>query len=338
MSKRAGILLVGDSPQDQRIHAATLQGMGYNVVTARDLPEVLEVSAHFQPDLILLEAAMQNSCAFKTCRKLKEMEGMVHTPIIFITEERSSDLINRIYDAGAVDFIGKPCPLSEFMARIDTQIRLYQLVRANEKLRAIAIDSNPLTHLPGNNTIVLTIQEAIDKGRDMAIIYTDLDNFKSYNDAYGFSAGDDVLLFTASTLQDVVRLACPDEGFLGHIGGDDFVIMVPGSSLEEVGNQVVSVFDQSIPEFYNDTDRERGKIVAEDRTGRVQEYPLVSISLAGTLLRNHDFRRYIEVATVCADLKKKAKEQEGSNLFVDRRVNQAETVPQAITTGSPSST
>ncbi len=338
MSRRAGILLVGDSPQEQRIHARTLQGMGFNVVTAGDLVEAMEVLRHFHPDLILLEADMQNSCAFKTCRRLKEEEALLHTPVIFITRGRNSELINRIYDVGAVDFISKPCPLSEFMARIETQIQLYQLVVANEKLRAIAIDSNPLTHLPGNNTIVLTIQEAIAQGSDMAIIYTDLDNFKSYNDAYGFSAGDDVLLFTANTLQDVVRLICPEEGFLGHIGGDDFVIMVPSRFLDQVGEEVVRVFDESIPEFYDEEDRQRGKIVAEDRTGQVREYPLISISLAGTRLGNHDFRRYVEVAAACAELKKKAKEQPGSNLFVDRRVNLEKESPQTITTGSPSST
>jgi diguanylate cyclase (GGDEF)-like protein len=332
MGGRAGILLVGDSPQDQRIHATTLQGMGFNVVTARDMVEVLEVLEHHTPDLILLEAGMKNSCAFKTCRKLKELEPLAHTPVIFITEDRNSEIINRIYDSGAVDFIYKPCPLTEFMSRIETQIQLYQLVETNEKLRVLAIDANPLTHLPGNNTIVMTIQEAIDQKQDMAIVYTDLDNFKSYNDAYGFSAGDDVLLFTANTLQDVVRLNCPGESFLGHIGGDDFVIMVPDQLLEKVGEDVVRVFDESIPEFYTEEDRKRGKIRSTDRAGVAREYPLVSISLAGTRLCNHGFTRYIEVAALCAELKKKAKETAGSNLFIDRRVGQDREAPQMIST------
>jgi diguanylate cyclase (GGDEF)-like protein len=319
MTGRARILMVGDSLQDLRIHAATLNRRGFDVVTAHDVTEVQGVLDFQTPDLILVEARMKGVDGFELCRQIKGRENLANIPVIFITDSRTPEEVDKVYAAGGVDFILKPCPLSEFLARIQTQINLHNLLLKVEHLQAIAIDANPLTHLPGNNTIVLTIQEAIDADSDVALIYTDLDNFKSYNDAYGFSAGDDVLLFNANTLQDVLLQVCGEEGFLGHIGGDDFVLMVPARHLYEVGDRIVQVFDEGIPEFYSEEDQQRGYIMAKDRNGGVRRHPLVAISLAGIILRTKDFTRYVEVATACAELKKEAKAQEGSFLFVDRR-------------------
>jgi diguanylate cyclase (GGDEF)-like protein len=319
MEGRAGILMVGDSLHDQKIHAVTLQNRGYDVITAGDLEETLAVLEGQTPDLILIEAHTRGQDGFAIGNRIKLQDKMANIPIIFITDGRTPEVVDRVYAAGGVDFIQKPCSLGEFLARIETQIHLHNLLIKVEQLKAIAIDSNPLTHLPGNNTIVMTIQEAIKERADVALIYTDLDNFKSYNDVYGFSAGDDVLLYNANTLQDVLRQVCGEEGFLGHIGGDDFVMMFPAGCLNEVGEKVVAAFDEGVPEFYNEVDRERGYIMAEDRTGELRKHPLVSISLAGILLRQHDFGRYVEVAAVCAELKKEAKSRLGSNLFIDRR-------------------
>lgn len=319
MQGRASILIVGDPLQDLRIHASTLQGQGYDVVTAHSMVEVMEVLAHQSPDLFLVEAHMQKLDGFSVCRQIKEQDHLANVPVIFITDRRTPEEVDRVYEVGGVDFIQKPCPLSEFLARIETQIRLHNLLLKVKHLQAIAIDANPLTHLPGNNTIVLTIQEAIEANSDMALIYTDLDNFKSYNDAYGFSAGDDVLLFNANTLQDVLRMVCGDEGFLGHIGGDDFVLMFPSRKMQKLGLEIIKAFDEGIPEFYSEEDQLRGGIISRDRNGGVCRFPLVSISLAGIELKGKGFTRYVEVATACVDLKKEAKAREGSNLFVDRR-------------------
>lgn len=319
MEGRSNILLVGDSLQDLKIHAATLQGRGYDVVMVHSLAEAESVLQSGTPDLVLVEAAMKGVDGFGLCTMIKRNTNLANVPVIFITDTRTPELIDKVYAVGGVDFIVKPCPLSEFLARIETQIYLHNLLLKVEHLTAIAIDANPLTHLPGNNTIVMTIQDAIDNQRDLALIYTDLDNFKAYNDAYGFSAGDDVLLFTASTMQDVLVQNCGAEGFLGHIGGDDFVMAFPADKLNKVGQDVLRAFDQGIPEFYNEEDQARRGIVASDRGGKTCEYPLVSISLAGTLLMSHDFTRYVEVATICAELKKEAKARPGSVLFVDRR-------------------
>ena len=244
---------------------------------------------------------------------------MFSFPVIFTTQKRENDAIARSYAVGAVDYLVVPCHLSEILARVRTHIHLHNLLLEVQRLREVAIDSNPLTHLPGNNTIMEVIQDSIDCGLDMGLIYTDLDNFKSYNDAYGFSAGDDVLMFCSEVLQEALQEDCGGDGFLGHIGGDDFVMMVPLEDMEKVGATVVSKFDSGAPRFYSRKDREQGGIVAHDRNGNIQKFPLVAISMGGLALQRRNFTRYVEVAAACAEVKHAAKEIAGSNLFVDKR-------------------
>lgn len=320
MHRDARILLVDDSLQDLRVHAATLAQHGYRVATATNAEEALLQAESDAPDLFLIASQMEDADGFELCRRLKLDPGLLHIPVIFITRSSSAAEIDLGFSAGGVDYIRKPCHLSEFLARVRTHIRLYLLLREVEGLKEAAIDSNPLTHLPGNNTIVGKVEEAVAGGDDVCVIYADLDNFKSYNDAYGFSAGDDVLLFAAETLQTVLRTVCHGDGFLGHVGGDDFVLIAPAAHIDEVGREVTTRFDHGVADFYNDEDQERGYLDAPDRAGRRMRLPFVSISLGGVILQRYSFTRAVEVFSVCAEVKKAAKAVPGSNLFVDRRL------------------
>ena len=123
----------------------------------------------------------------------------------------------------------------------------------------------------------------------------------------------------AEILHTALRKICDGQGFLGHIGGDDFVVMLPADKLMAFGEEVVNSFDEGAPSFYNDDDRERGHIVSVDRQGRINSFPITSISMGGMYLRDYWFSRSVEVAEVCAEVKHKAKTVIGSNLFVDRR-------------------
>jgi len=310
---------VDDADQDLRVHAATLRAHGFDVVTAGNGEEALLRVEADVPDLFLLAAQMQDMDGFSLCERLKEDPRLINVPVIFVTADPTYEDIDRAYAAGGVDYISKPCHLSEFLARVRTHVRQYQLLQEVARLEDIAIDANPLTHLPGNNTIMSTIQDAIDLEQDMTVLYADLDNFKSYNDYYGFSEGDDLLLFTAETLQVAIRHVCDGQGFLGHIGGDDFVLMVPSDRAEKLAGEVLRRFDLGAPAFYRDEDAERGGIESVDRSGAPVFYPIVSISLGGVPLRSYDFKLYLEVANVCAETKHMAKSVPGSNLFMDRR-------------------
>lgn len=313
------IVLVDASDADLHVHAATLRGRGYDVCIARDGKTARRHVDGGVPDLFLIARVVEGQDGYSLCEELKQDPRLDKVPVVFITDRREPGEITRCYEAGGVDYIVKPCHLSEFETRVSAPIRALHLLKEVERLRETAIDANPLTHLPGNNTVVATIQRAVDDGADMAVIYTDLDNFKAYNDAFGFNAGDDVLLFNAETLQTVLRLVCADEGFLGHVGGDDFVIMVPADRLEEAGREITERFDRGISAFYNDEDLARKGIESVDRQGGTTFFPLITISMGAVILKNREFTRYVEVAAVCAEVKRQAKTITGSSLFIDRR-------------------
>ena len=324
--RQGRIFIIDDADQDLRVHAATLKAHGYDVVTASNGEEALLLVEADVPDLFLIASRMQDMDGFTLCERLKEDARLINVPVIFVTAKATSEDIDLGYAAGGVDYISKPCHLSEFLARVRTHIRLYHLLLEVARLQDIAIDANPLTHLPGNNTIVVTIQDAIDKKLDMTMLYADLDNFKAYNDYYGFSDGDDLLLFTAETLQTAIRTVCTGDTFLGHIGGDDFVMLVPHEHAENLAAEIVKQFDIGAPAFYSDEDADRGYIQAEDRQGLVARFPLAALSMGGVRLQSHDFTRYLEVANVCAETKHMAKSVPGSNLFMDRRGEEDEAV------------
>ncbi len=334
MPGKPKILIIDDSLQDLRIHASTLRQQGYEVLCSRSGEDTFMLLESMTPDLFLIDTGMKNLDGYELCRRFKRNTAWCSIPVIFITDSRLPEDIDQGYASGGMDYIVKPCHLSEFLSRVRTQIKLYQLMLQNEEVQATAIDASPLTRLPGNNSIQKAIQDAIDENRDVGIIHTDLDNFKAFNDAYGFIIGDDLLIFNAAILHTALRKICDGEGFLGHIGGDDFVVMLPADKLQAFGEEVVRSFDEGAPSFYNDEDRERGQIVSVDRQGQINNFPITSISMGGMYLRDYWFSRYVEVAEICAEVKHKAKSVEGSYLFVDRREADPPPLGQPVTSSS----
>ncbi len=333
MVKKSRILVVNPSKQERQVHASALGAQGYEVVMAVSAEEALFLVEAGVPDLFLIASDTKGLDGYTLCEQLKADPRLLNVPVIFTTHQADNDKIARSYAVGAVDYLVVPCHLSEILARVRTHIRLHNLLLENQRLREVAIDSNPLTHLPGNNTIMEVIQDAVDCGFDLGLVYTDLDNFKSYNDAYGFSAGDDVLLFTAEVLRETLQEECGGDGFLGHIGGDDFVLMVQLNEMRRVGDAIVKKFDGGIKRFYSAEDQNRGGIVAPDRSGIMLEFPFVAISMGGLELKRRNFTRYVEVAAACAEVKHAAKSVEGSNLFVDQRNAESPSLP--VMPGSP---
>lgn len=183
--------------------------------------------------------------------------------------------------------------------------------------RLRAFDYNSLTHLPGNRSIIRQIERRIRSKSDYMIIYCDLDNFKAFNDVYGFSAGDKVILFSAKLLKQVFSKVTGV--FIGHIGGDDFVIIGEREQLKNQAEKFGMEFDKKISDFYNDHDRDRGYISTKDRMGEWCEFPLISMSMGGLELKKYSSVHYLKIAEICAEVKKEAKKQQGSTLYIDKR-------------------
>ena len=188
-----------------------------------------------------------------------------------------------------------------------------------DRLRLQALDYNALSHLPGNRAIKNAVTKAINGNVPRTVVYCDLDNFKAYNDAYGFAEGDNVIQFTGEVISQACKHSKARDYFIGHIGGDDFVFIAHSDYLEEICGRIVDRFDHGIRAFYRSDDLEKGLIESKDRQGQLQKYPIMTISMAGVDLSKKAFEHHLEVSETCAELKKQAKKYNGSILFIDRR-------------------
>jgi len=209
--------------------------------------------------------------------------------------------------------------VDELLTRPITAAMLRTRVILTLARAARSLDANPLTKLPGNTSIIARIQELIDKREDFALAYADLDYFKSFNDKYGFSRGDEVLMMTARIILNSVRAVGGPKAFVGHVGGDDFIFLLPPDQVEEACRQVVASFDDIVPNFYDAEDRVRGYILSTDREGNRRSFPLMAISIAVIFNVDGKMRHFGEASQMAMTLKKKAKENVKSCYVLDRR-------------------
>ena len=182
-----------------------------------------------------------------------------------------------------------------------------------------AHNSNPLTGLPGNLVIEEHLRRLLAKDTAFAVLYIDLNNFKAYNDKYGFEKGDKVLLMTAETLSRSLAREGQGEDFVGHIGGDDFIIITAPERAERIAKAIIEIFDEEIRSAYSAEDLARGCLQVKNRKGKVENFPITSIAVAGVTNQYKKFNNYWEIPEVAAELKKVAKQQKGSGFVFDRR-------------------
>ncbi|NDY42197.1 diguanylate cyclase [Dissulfurirhabdus thermomarina] len=287
-----------------------LESMGHKVALHADLARALDNILNDPPDLLMLEKGLAEGVELDIIRSLKENLQLAFLPILLVVE-RMELAVGLDWDAYAVDdILSAKATVEEVIARVELALA---------RMRRVA-DNNPLTKLPGNSSILKTIQGVLDAGAPMAVGYVDIDNFKPYNDRYGFSRGDEVIRMLARILVNVVDEAAGEDGFVGHVGGDDFVFVVPLEAAERVCRETIRNFDRLIPLFLDEPDLEAGCFVAADRRGNRCEFPLTSVSIAVVVNADGRYSHYGEVAAVAAQLKKKVKAETGSAYLVDRRV------------------
>jgi diguanylate cyclase (GGDEF)-like protein len=226
-----------------------------------------------------------------------------------VTHEVSKGDFNQAIDIKQDDEIG-------LLANAFKEMML-SLVRIREEAKG----ANPLSGLPGNNVIVKKIEDMIHAKRKFAVIYGDLDNFKAYNDKYGFSKGDDAILYTRDAFLDAAKKFGDASTFVGHEGGDDFVVVTGYENWEAVCKGIVAAFDSDIKQFYNETDAKSGFIESLDRQGRRMRFPLMSISLAVASNHYRPVEDHRMIVSIAAEMKKYVKKMEGSCYAIDKRVN-----------------
>ena len=303
------ILVVDDDPDIARFVEVNLRSAGYDVSVASDGEQALEKAAALRPDLVLLDVMMPRIDGFEVAQRLRRNPQTASTSIIMLTAKAlSTDKVLGL-TAGADDYIIKPFDPIELLARVKGTLR-----RAKE-MRNLS----PLTGLPGNIRIQEEIERNVRDDRPFAVLYCDLDNFKAYNDEKGFVRGDRLIQATARIIQDAVVEFAGTDGFVGHVGGDDFVAVVPPESAEDIATRIVERFDGDIHEFYEREDIKRGYIEVEDRKGVMQKLPLAGISVGIATTEVRRFEHYGEAVAVATEMKQFAKREPRSWYAIDRR-------------------
>jgi PleD family two-component response regulator len=296
------LLIVDDDPDIQRILTLRFQQDGYRVARALTGAEAL-IAAQKQPfDLIILDLLLPDIDGFAVLAALRARSATAMTPILLLSARDSPQQKVHGLQLGADDYITKPFSTAELQARI----------RANLRRHERTAGANPSTQLPGNIAIERTLRHRIEQNAPFAVCYVDIDNFKAYNDTYSFLKGDAVIHQTAHVLLQAIEQRGNHDDFVGHIGGDDFVVITTPDRAEAISIYAIEHFDLLAPLFYDAATRARGYIDAHDRQGRPTTFPFVSLSIGIVSTALHPITHVAEVAQRSVEPKKRGKERPGS--------------------------
>jgi len=305
---RSRVLVADDDPSTRALIDMALQEAGYDCVLATDGRSALELARATRPDLVVLDVGMPFMTGDEVHRELRRDRRTRYIPVVFVTAKNATGEVAARLRNGADDFITKPFDVEELVARIASALR-----RAAE-LRSL----NPLSGLPGNVAIAHEIDARLAHGSETTCLYVDVDHFKSFNDRQGFTRGDRLIAHLAELLSQTVGDR-GDDSFIGHVGGDDFVVLAPTALAEELAGEIIKRFDATIPFLYDPEDRARGWVEAPDRRGRVRRVPFVTVSIGIVRLRPDRFASATEVGRAAAEMKEVAKRKTGSGYAIDRR-------------------
>jgi diguanylate cyclase (GGDEF)-like protein len=303
------ILVADDEEAMVMMLEEALRSAQYDVIRASNGVEALREVQAQSPDLVLLDVQMPEMDGFTVCKKMKSDLLLRHIPVMMLTAQAGVSSKVTGLEHGADDYLTKPFDVSELMARIRTLLR-----RTRQGLEA-----NPLTRLPGNITIENELLKRLETNEAFAVLYADLNAFKAYNDIYGFLKGDEVIRETAKI---ILKEADKDRGFVGHIGGDDFIVLTDPKSCEALCQRIVDRFDAMAPSFYAEEDQKRGYIEAKDRRGQLVRYPVLSIAIGVVTNQVRKFVSLGEVSSIGAEMKHFAKEKKGSSYAIDKRTGE----------------
>jgi diguanylate cyclase (GGDEF)-like protein len=307
MSER--ILVVDDDPDILQFVRMNLELDGFRVDTAEGGQSALEQAAAQPPDLMLLDIMMPEIDGLTVLRRMRSDPPTANIPVIILTARSLAEDRVKGLDLGADDYITKPFDLEELVARVRTVLRRSQQMR----------DLSPLTGLPGNFRITAELEERIDRGDSLAVVHADLDNFKAFNDHYGFMRGDTVIKFTARVLLDAAKATTTSKVFVGHIGGDDYVSIVHSDDMKSYCEEIVSLFDDGILDYYDTADALQGYIEVTDRKGERHAFPVCSLSMGVAITEQKSLSSEWEASAVASEMKEVAKRVPGTNYQVDRR-------------------
>lgn len=271
----------------------------------------IDVALKNIPSLIIINEDGIDTDILKLCNKIRDDDDNSITPIVVLGTEKNKNHRIDILKLCVEYYIVKPIDIDYLYYTIKNIVRLMYMNRR----------VSPLTGLPGNVQIQTEMKKRIIKKEGFAILYFDLDNFKAYNDLYGFSKGDEIIKFTARVISKNIHASNSENSFVGHIGGDDFIAIVSDADYEQICRDVIKEFDENVLKYFTKEDAQKGYLEVANRKGIIEQFPVTSISIGVVDVDVGRFNNVLEIGEVAAQVKHVAKTTVGSTYTINRRKN-----------------
>jgi GGDEF domain-containing protein len=281
----------------------------FPLLVFREPDEIESIVLRGHPCLLFIDGDAAGEAGPALVRRLKSDAFTAIVPVTTLAGTHHPEEVQGWFAAGADEVVTGLFAPAEQRARLDAL-----LLRTERD-----VSVHPSTRLPGTTEIEREIRRRLESNQEFAVCYADLDHFKEFNDRYSYYDGDRVIYLLSRILHDVVKGLLGAQGFVGHIGGDDFIYMIPADAISAVGSEVLDVFDTLIPLQYNDQDRRAGYFFGKDRRGQLHRVPLMTLSIGIVTNRHRKFTHPAQVSELATEMKSYAKTLPGSVFVVDRR-------------------
>jgi diguanylate cyclase (GGDEF)-like protein len=288
--------------------SAWLASRGLAAATITDSADLMARALRGRPRLVVFDARHDASLVEAACARLKSDSFTGIVPALLVSNGSAAALASG-FAAGADEVVTERLNRDELVLRMDVLLR-----RSDRDVHV-----HPSTRLPGTVEIEAEITRRLHQTAPFGVCYADLDHFKEYNDRYSYYDGDRVIRILAKILHDVVKGMCGEEGFVGHIGGDDFIFVVPATAVNETCSEIVSIFDALVPYQYSEQDRRAGYFFGKDRRGQLHRVPLMTVSIGVVSNERRLFASAAQVSELATEMKSYAKTLTGSVYTIDRR-------------------
>ena len=308
MAQSPAILYASDERALPPAVRSWLEARSYPLLVVNRPDDLMAITLRGRPRMVIFDGVSSLDRVTDACRRLKADSFTGVIPAVILVRD-DLPILERAFAVGADEVLRASSPTEETIARLDALIR-----RADRDLYV-----HPSTRLPGPPGIEAEIARRLTMPEIFAVCYADLDHFKEYNDRYSYFDGDRVIRILAKILHDVVKGVCGEQGFVGHIGGDDFIFIVPATAIADTCQEIVSIFDSLVPFQYSEQDRRAGYYFGKDRRGQLHRVPLMTVSIGIVTNERRHFTHPGQVSELATEMKSYAKTLPGSVFVVDRR-------------------
>lgn len=302
------ILVVEDEEASRRLLTHAFERFS-TIFSTDNGEEALEILRRERPDFVLTDLMLPGMDGMEVMRRARRTFYGACVPFIVLTANQDEDALIRCFEAGADDFMVKPARMAELRIRVSSLYLRTRTVR----------DVNPLTRLPGNVVLKSEMDLRLGEQRSFTVLYADLDHFKAFNDDQGFDAGDEVILTVADCMTSLADEREYGDVFVGHVGGDDFVVLVDDDRAETYGQALLDRFEREKARFYSKEQLAEGSVLVETRSGEKKRVPLLSLSIGGVTTSRPGVDDVRHLTHLAAEVKHAAKARPGNALVIDRR-------------------